>query len=447
MELGLSLESQKVVTFQLGDDIYGIDIMAVREIIKLENVRELPDAPDYFYGILNLRGEIIPLINFKKIFGFKGFDFEKDKDVIICMVSDKVFGLVIDRVIKVTDYERGMIGPPPSLTTQVQSALISGVLRTDEYIISIIDIYALFSQKGQNFLSYEKFNKAAFQSSLVESYFSIKEREATKMLFAEIDFPFNEFTRKRVLEYIVKQAIKYQVKINDILSFIRNKHISYIPQYLFYKNAGRLIFYNDEDFLTLQKLILKVILPAKRSIDVSDFKTWIISDSTGEDGYSLLFILAVLFEEEFDIEYEVILSGNNLDLLNKGASGKFSGKSVSRLTHGLKRFLFDNVPQEKENAEKAEYTLKPELKERINFDLYFNNSITSKKRVDLIYAPNYLSRLPKDLLLKQLKVFYDSLNTNGVLICGRFENIDLIPRGFKTFMLGTRLYYRKEPRQ
>jgi purine-binding chemotaxis protein CheW len=446
MELGLSLESKKVVTFQLGDDIFGIDIMAVREIIKLENVRELPDAPDYFYGILNLRGEIVPLINFKKIFGFKGFDFEKDKDVIICMVSDKIFGLVIDRVIKVTDYERGMIGPPPSLTTQVQSALISGVLRTDEYIISIIDIYALFSQKGQNFLSFDKFNKATFQSSLMESYFSIGDKEVIKKIFAEIEYPFNEYTKKGVLEYVVKQAIKYKVKINDVLSFIRNKHISYIPSYFFYKNTAGLIFYNDEDFLTLQKLVLKVILPAKRSLGSSDFKTWIISSSGGEDGYSMLFILAVLFEEEFDIEYTVISSGDNLDLLNKGASAKFSAKSVSRLTHGVKRYLFEDVPEEKDKADKQEFVLKKEFKNRIFFDLYFNSSNAPKRNIDLIYAPNYFSKLPKEKLEKQLEVFYNSLNTGGVLVCGKFESFGLNPGKFKTFMLGTRIYYRKEPR-
>ena len=460
MNIGMTLDTNKIVSFQLGDDIFGIDIMAVREIIRLDNLRELPDAPDYFYGLINMRGEIIPAINFKKIFGFTGFDFQTNKDVILCKVEDKVFGLVIDRVIKVADYSKAQIGPPPKLTSRVQAALVTGVVKIDNELISIIDIFPLFSQKGQNFLSYDGFKKEIFQSSMVEHYFSKKDLDKLKSLLMEIGLPFNEITRKGILEYIVKIAVRKGITVEAVIEAVRQRNTAYVPDYLFYKNTNHVIFYRDNDFLTLQKILLEVILPQKRKKNQNSLKIWVINESSmSEDAYSLLFILAVLFEDEFDLSWDIISSGENLDDLNASSTGEFKAKSLNRITSGIKKYLFDTTVKQEVNSESEndmetgavkpgekkneEIHLKKEWKEKLHFDLFFPHSKIGKKEVDLIYAPGLLSKLPQEYQKMSMNKFYSSLNTGGALLCGFFENFSNVPHSFKTYMLGNRTYYYK----
>ncbi len=450
MDYTLSIDTTKIVTFQLGDDIYGIDIMAVREIIRLDSIRELPDAPDFFYGIINLRGEIVPAINFKSIFGFQGFDFETDKDVIICKVESRIFGLVIDKVIKVLDYNKDEIKPPPRLTDKIQSAFITGVIQFEEGLISLIDIYSLFSQKGQNFLSYEKYKQGIFQTSITEHFFSKKDNELLNRIFADIEFPFNEITRKSMLDYIVKASVKKEINIQNVIQAIQNNTKSVMPTYLFHKNENNVLFYHDKDFLTLQKLIKQVILPIKRSKNENHLRFWVINDSTSMDAFSLLFILGILLEDEFDIEFEVISSGNNLRKLNKAKECTFNPEQIKRLTIGAKNYFYENVEHiinDKGAIEEksiSEYILKEEWKNKIIFDLFFSNSNFTKKNVDLIYAPNFFANIKDSERALNAEKFYKALNPGGILLCGFFEILNKVEHKFKGFMIGNRAYLKKE---
>ena len=444
MNTELSLNINKIVTFVLGDDIFGVDIMLVSEIIKLEDIRELPEAPEYFYGIINLRGQIIPILNFKKIFGFTGFDFEKDKDIIILKIDDIVFGLVIDKVLKVIDFEKSQIGLPPSLSTKAQSTLITSVIKTEDGIISIIDIQALFSQKGHSFLSYDQFNKAIFQSSLVEHYFSIKDRQNMSNNFKQIGFPYNEITKKSIHEFIVKTSIKSKTDIPTIIENLKIRNNTYLKEYLFHKNSSNEILYEDNDFLTLQKLLLKVIIPLKRARTENKYRIWIIGNSTGVEAYSLLFIFAILFEEEFDINFNIIYSGNNIDVLNKASKGVLTERMISRLTKSNKKFLLEDVSgSESEETVNREYLIKKELQTKITYDLFFENSKVMKNDIDLIYAPYYLANLPEQLRELNLKRFYKSLKPSGILLTGNFENLDKLKHDFKTSKIGSRNYYNR----
>jgi purine-binding chemotaxis protein CheW len=413
-------------------------------------LRELPEAPEYFYGIINMRGEIIPAINFKSIFGFQGFDFATDKDVIICKVEEQIFGLVVDKVIKVMDYEKSEIKPPPRLTDKIQAAFVKGVIKTENDFISLIDIFALFTNKNQNFLSYESFKKGIFQSSLVEHYFDKKTREYLDSIFNEIGFAFNNITRKPVLNYIVKTSIKKEKSIQKVIEAVKNKTNSLVPVYLFHPNTNNLIFYHDKDFLTLQKLIKHVILPTKREKQENDLNIWVLNKDSSMDAYSLLFILCILLEDEFDMEFSVTSSGSSLEKLNEAANAEFNSKQLVRLTHSVKQYLFENVNPEKELEEqekektKKTYKLRNEWKNKIFFDLFFPSSKFGKKDMDLIYAPDFFANLPEKQRIINLERLYKSLRPGGILLCGYFEDLSKLPHKFKGFMIGNRAYFKKE---
>jgi len=144
----------QLVTFQLGEELYGVDIMDVKEIVKVQNVRPIPNAPYYVEGIINLRGEIIPIINLHKRFHIKKMatsgddDFDEDEGgFIILDIEGNKIGIIIDRIARVVPVEQGEIKPPPQMFSGIGTEYISGVVRQDVAYLIILDTRRLFSSK------------------------------------------------------------------------------------------------------------------------------------------------------------------------------------------------------------------------------------------------------------------------------------------------------------
>lgn len=141
-----------LVTFQLGDELYGVEIMEVDQIVKTQPVRSIPNAPHYVEGIFNLRSEIIPVISLHKRFHIKRPNFEEGDEYLggflILMVENNKIGVVIDRVARVVDIKKEDIQPPPQMIAGIGTEYISGVVRKEDggYLI-ILDIHKLFTAR------------------------------------------------------------------------------------------------------------------------------------------------------------------------------------------------------------------------------------------------------------------------------------------------------------
>lgn len=144
----------QLVTFQLGEELYGVDIMDVKEIVKIQHVRSIPNAPYYVEGIFNLRSEIIPIINLHKRFRLKKIDI-KDDDMadefeggfIILNIDGLKIGIIIDRVARVISVNREEVKPPPQMLSGIGTEHIHGVIRQDNGYLIILDIRSLFNPK------------------------------------------------------------------------------------------------------------------------------------------------------------------------------------------------------------------------------------------------------------------------------------------------------------
>ena len=108
--------SFQLVTFQLGEELYGVNIMDVKEIVKIQSVRPIPNAPYYVEGIINLRGEIIPIINLHKRFHIKKMDVsedsladENDGGFIILDIEGNKIGIIIDRIARVVPDRKSVV--------------------------------------------------------------------------------------------------------------------------------------------------------------------------------------------------------------------------------------------------------------------------------------------------------------------------------------------------
>jgi purine-binding chemotaxis protein CheW len=144
-------EQNQLVTFQLGEELYGINIMDVKEIVRVQAIRAIPNAPVYVEGIFNLRSEIIPIINLHKRFHLKKVLTSEEDELlsgfIIIDIDGMKLGVIIDRVSRVVTIEKGDIQPPPQMLSGIGAEYIQGVVRQDQGYLIILDIRDLFNPK------------------------------------------------------------------------------------------------------------------------------------------------------------------------------------------------------------------------------------------------------------------------------------------------------------
>lgn len=134
----------KYLTFRLGDEEYGIEILKVREIIGMMAVTRVPRAPDCVRGVINLRGKVIPVVDLRNIFDL---DFRDDTGrtcIIVVQVntgkSELVMGIIVDEVSEVADIKSEEIEPPPSFGDAVTNEMFHGMAKRSGRVLIMLDI-------------------------------------------------------------------------------------------------------------------------------------------------------------------------------------------------------------------------------------------------------------------------------------------------------------------
>ena len=143
--------SYQMVTFHLGEELYGVNIMDVKEIVRLQNVRVIPNAPYYVEGIINLRGEIIPIIDLHKRSKIQAVtrteDIEMDGGFIILNIEGNKIGIIIDKVERVVTVKSEDVKEPPQMLSGIGTEYIEGVVREETGYLIMLNIHKLFNAK------------------------------------------------------------------------------------------------------------------------------------------------------------------------------------------------------------------------------------------------------------------------------------------------------------
>ena len=141
----------QLVTFHLGEELYGVNIMDVKEIVKVQSVRVIPNAPYYVEGIINLRGEIIPIIALHKRFNIKAVQSAEDAEIeggfIILNIDNSKIGIIIDKVARVVTVKKDEIKEPPQMLSGIGTEYIEGVIREDNHYLIMLNIRKVFNAK------------------------------------------------------------------------------------------------------------------------------------------------------------------------------------------------------------------------------------------------------------------------------------------------------------
>ena len=139
--------SHQVLTFTLGEETYGVDILRVQEIRGYSTVTRIPQAPPHVLGVLNLRGSIVPIVDMRMRFNLERAEYTPLTVIIVLSVESSVgrrdFGVVVDGVSDVIDVATSDIKPAPEMGEQVSTEFIEGLAAVSGRMVMLLDIDTL----------------------------------------------------------------------------------------------------------------------------------------------------------------------------------------------------------------------------------------------------------------------------------------------------------------
>jgi len=142
-------ETRQYLTFKLGDEVFGIDVAKVREVLDFTSITKVPRTPDFMSGVINLRGNVVPVVDLRLCFEMS----KTEKTVNTCIVvvevilegESTIIGALADSVEEVIDLEPNQIEPAPKIGVQIRTDFIQGMGKRDAQFIMILDIDRVFS--------------------------------------------------------------------------------------------------------------------------------------------------------------------------------------------------------------------------------------------------------------------------------------------------------------
>jgi purine-binding chemotaxis protein CheW len=134
---------REVLTFTLGAEEYGVDILKVQEIRGYDTVTRIPDAPDFIKGVINLRGTIVPVVDLRLKFKLGEASYNTLTVMVILNIGSRVVGMVVDSVSDVVALEPSQIQPPPEFGAALDTHYLAGLATQSERMLILLDIEKL----------------------------------------------------------------------------------------------------------------------------------------------------------------------------------------------------------------------------------------------------------------------------------------------------------------
>ena len=149
-QIGMAADENQYLTFTLGEEHYGVDILRVQEIKGYTAVTRIPNTPAYIKGVLNLRGTIVPIIDLRAKFGMDKIDHTMFTVIVVVVVRDRVMGLVVDSVSDVLNIARKNIQATPEFGAKVDVSFMNGIGKSGDKLITLLDMDRLLSDGEAN---------------------------------------------------------------------------------------------------------------------------------------------------------------------------------------------------------------------------------------------------------------------------------------------------------
>ncbi len=135
-----SEEILQLVSFTIGEEEFGVNILTVQEINRMVDVTRVPNTPSYVDGIINLRGKVIPIIDLRCRFSMERKPKDKNTRIIVVELSGTIFGFVVDSVSEVLRIPLSVIEPPPSIIAGISKEFITSIVKLDDRLLILLDL-------------------------------------------------------------------------------------------------------------------------------------------------------------------------------------------------------------------------------------------------------------------------------------------------------------------
>jgi len=136
----------QLVTFQLGGETYGIDVMNVQEVLRITEIAPVPGAPDYVLGIINLRGNVVTVVDTRARFGLPSSETDDASRIVIVESENQVVGILVDSVAEVVELNQSEIDVPPNVGNEDSGRYVLGVANRESDLLIVIDLDKLLAR-------------------------------------------------------------------------------------------------------------------------------------------------------------------------------------------------------------------------------------------------------------------------------------------------------------
>lgn len=137
----------QLVAFRLGTEEYGVEIMKVQEIIRIQSITRVPQMPAFIEGVINLRGSVIPVLDLRKRFAMEATTIGHEARIVIVSIDGRIIGVIVDAVSEVKRIPESQIDPPPPVMAGIGREYLRGVGKLDGRLIILLDLERILSNE------------------------------------------------------------------------------------------------------------------------------------------------------------------------------------------------------------------------------------------------------------------------------------------------------------
>lgn len=142
----------KLVGFFVGQEEYAVDILKIREIKSMMEVTNVPKAPSFVEGVINLRGDIVPIINLRRKLALPEAEPSEESKIIVVEFESRLVGMVVDEVSEVIEISEDKVSPPPPIIGGVEAEFLKGVGKLGDRLLILLDLDKILTDKEKKLL-------------------------------------------------------------------------------------------------------------------------------------------------------------------------------------------------------------------------------------------------------------------------------------------------------
>jgi purine-binding chemotaxis protein CheW len=145
----MKIESNKLVTFRLGEDLFAADIFSVERVLRYAMPTSIPDMPDYIEGVIDYQGRVVPIVNLRRRFEMPEMEVRNETRILVLHSGGEWIGVVVDAVTAVTAFDPASVAPPPNLFRGLAGEYLKGIIRMGEKLVIFLDVERLLSSSDR----------------------------------------------------------------------------------------------------------------------------------------------------------------------------------------------------------------------------------------------------------------------------------------------------------